>query len=256
MPRPLPAIIDATERIVRARFVTLNLHAAIPPALAMNELRDMRAVKLPVLHAPAHPPSADNAAAATSESDVKKDQHARLLLHLWSQRIAAHALPLALAVEDTYRAEAPPTAPRSAKASAAAEKESERHILEWTDELREIAGVASVLERERGWECAFDRRLERKLDGRVRLLEGALECERDGEERRRGTGGARGAHGEGRETVEQQQQVEALRREAEQELVLVRRRLGLERMARPSERQTMGIFGGEAWVCSKAAERV
>ncbi|GAA5907638.1 hypothetical protein JCM8208_000026 [Rhodotorula glutinis] len=214
MPRPLPVIIDATERIVRARFVTLNLHAAIPPALAMNELKNMCA------------------------------------------RIAAHALPLALAVEDTYRAEAPPDAPRTLKTSSAAEKESERHILQWTGELREIAGVASVLEREWGWECAFDRRLEKKLDGRVRLLEGALEGGRDGDKRRRADGVAGGAQDDGRDALEQQQQVEALRREAEQELVLVRRRLGLEGMARPSERQTMGIFGGEAWVCSKGAERV
>ncbi|GAA5853946.1 hypothetical protein JCM9279_007612 [Rhodotorula babjevae] len=257
MPRPLPAIIDATERIVRARFVTLNLHAAIPPALAMNELNNMRAVKLPVLHAPAHPPAATSTAAATSESELKKDQHARLLLHLWSQRIAAHALPLALAVEDTYRAEASPTVPRSAKASSTAEKESERHILEWTGELRDIAGVASVLEHEWGWECAFDRRLERELEGRARLLEGALEREqRDGDERRRGTGGAGCAQGERGEALEQQQQVEALRREADQELGFVRRRLGLEGLARPSARQTMGIFGGEAWVCSKGAERV
>ncbi|KPV72472.1 uncharacterized protein RHOBADRAFT_46926 [Rhodotorula graminis WP1] len=261
MPRPLPVIIDATERIVRARFVTLNLHAAIPPALAMNELKDMRAVQLPVLHAPAHPPATTAAAAAavaTSESDAKKDQHARILLHLWSQRIAAHALPLALGVEDTYRAEAPPGAPRPAKASSAAEKE--RHILEWTGELREIAGVASVLEREWGWACAFDRRLERKLDGQVRLLEGALERERererDGDERRRADGGVGLAQGEVREALEQQQQVEAVKREAELELVRVRRRLGLEGMERPSERQTMGIFGGEAWVCSKGTERV
>lgn len=251
MPRPLPTIIDACERIVRARFITLALHTAIPPALAMNELRCTRTVKLPVLQAPARPPTVAAGPGADGEEDVEV-RHARILLHLWSQRIGAHALPLARAVEATYRAEAPSGALRGAKESAAAEKDSERAILEWTGELREIAGLASVMEREWGWECAFDRRLEGKLASRVPVMERELGARRGRQQRNGGSSDA----GRSRWSEAALQQLEAQKREAEQELGLVRRRLRLVPMPRPSERETMGIFGGEAWISTKRVDQM
>ncbi|GAA6050570.1 hypothetical protein JCM3770_001467 [Rhodotorula araucariae] len=246
MPRLLPAILDACARIVRARFVSLNLHASIPPALAMNDLKSMRAVALPTLSAPARVP-----APALEGRGIGDDEaHARLLLHLWSQRIGAHALPLARAVEDTHVAAAAP-GERSAKDSAAAANEHEEAILEWTRELREIAGVAALLDRMWGWRCAYDEQLESDLARRIPEIErGRGECMRA--HARQGEGDP--AHAHQLETA--LHQLEVQRREAEQELGLVRRRLMRAPLPHPSERESMGIFGGEAWVSRKGVKRV
>ncbi|BGP41872.1 hypothetical protein JCM10450v2_005943 [Rhodotorula kratochvilovae] len=244
MPRALPSIIDACERIVTARFISLNLHASIPPALAMNDLKSMRTVQLPVLPAPARVPSSSEGGKMPAG-----EEQARLLLHLWSQRVGSHALPLARAVEDTYLAGAAP-GERTAKDSAAKEREHEGAILEWTAELREVAGVAALLEGKWGWRCAFDEKLEGELARRVPGMERELgECARARAQARRDN------PARVQELDAVQHQLEVQKREAEHELNLVQRRLRRAPVPRPSERESMGIFGGEAWVSRKGAER-
>ncbi|GJN92831.1 hypothetical protein Rhopal_005869-T1 [Rhodotorula paludigena] len=240
LPRSLPVIEDACQRIVRDRFINLNLHATIPPALAMNDLKSMRTASLPVVQAPPRPP--------VRGADMDDgEERARILLHLWSQRVGSHALPLACAAEQTYKHDAERAGTNwTAKDAASKVSEVEGAVRDWTDELREIAGIASVLEDKWGWKCAFDEQLEGELGRKVPLLERDLATH--GRE-------PRSLLIEGADAHELEASVQALKlqkREAEHELHLVRRRMGLEPLPHPSQRASMGVMGGEAWVSRKA----
>ncbi|BGP01789.1 Proteophosphoglycan ppg4 [Rhodotorula toruloides ATCC 204091] len=243
-PRPIPRVLHAFERIVRQRFITLDLRTTIPPALAMNELRGISRFSMPILNAPSQRPGKDGH--EMSEDEEK----ARILLAAWSRRIGAHALPLARAVEETYTKAGEV---RSERDRSTAEKENEAAVRGWTDELNEIAAVDFLLERKLGWKCKLDEEMERQLSVRVPLIEGELRTLEQAKGSARGVKirllGCTTAPVQDIELARQHLQL--LKREAEQDLNAVRRRLRLVPLPEPSTKDSLGIFGGEAWVCQK-----
>lgn len=195
---------------------------------------------MPVLNAPSQPPGKDG------KNMSEDEEKARILLAAWSRRIGAHALPLARAVEETYSKAG---AERSERERATAEKENDAAVRGWTDELNEIAGVAFLLEEKLGWRCKLDEEMERQLCARLPLIE-ALERAKGSVKGTRFWLAGRGV-APAQDCEVARQHLQLLRRDAEQDLYAVRRRLRLVPLPELSQKDSLGIFGGQAWVCQK-----